>query len=369
VMVISSTGVASVCQPAFLSPGEPALSLQSPTQLDHLLQHTRPGALLWDAAHAAAADWELLLAVRRHRQLQGLPFLLYPPSSAPVQTHSLANSQPAVELAGQLAGRAGVCGRSLASTIAGLCPATASKSILIVDADVALCRTYTVLAERTLPGVPITSAGSAAEASLALQQARQALVILDPQLPDCDGFELVEQLRSAEEMQHTPVLVFTCRPLDTSLVERLADLSPTLFAGKSIFTPEELAGLIARTFATAEVLPPRTSDMVKQAILYIQQHFDRPLNRSDVADAISISENYLSQIFRQEMGISLWDYLNRHRINHARQLLQATTLSITGVATAVGIFDPAYFSRIFPKQAGLSPSAYRVATQRLSPPN
>jgi AraC-like DNA-binding protein/signal transduction histidine kinase len=369
VMAISSTGVASAHQPDFSSPGEPTLSLQSPTQLDDLLQQTRPGALLWDAAHAAAADWELLLAVRRHRQLQDLPFLLYPPPSAPAQTHSLANSQPAVELAGQLAGRAGVRGRSLASTIAGLCPATAGKSILIADADVVLCRTYTALVERTLPGVPITTAGSAAEASLALQQARRALVILDPQLSDCDGFELVEQLRSTEEMQHTPVLVFTCRPLDTSLVARLAHLSPILFAGKSIFTPEELAGLIARMFATAEVLPPRTSDMVKQAILYIQQHFDRPLNRSDVADAISVSENYLSQIFRQEMGISLWDYLNRHRINHARQLLQATTLSITGVATAVGIFDPAYFSRIFHKQVGLSPSAYRVTTQRLLPPN
>jgi AraC-like DNA-binding protein/ABC-type sugar transport system substrate-binding protein/signal transduction histidine kinase len=348
VIAISSTCIEAANLPDFPLSSRTTLSLHSPAHLEELLQHTRPGALLWDAVHAAAADWDLLLAVRRHRQLQHLPFLLYAP---------------------QLAGSVIVRGRSLSSIIAELCPTTASKSILIVDADRTLCRTYTALVERTLPGVPIMVANSAAEASLALQQARPSLVILDPQLPDCDGLELVEQLRAGEEVQHTPVLVFTCRPLDTSLLTHLAHLSPILFAGKSILTPGELAGLISRMLASAEALPPRTSDMVKQAILYIQQHFDRPLNRSDVADAISVSENYLSQIFRQEMGISLWDYLNRHRINRAKQLLQFSTQSITGVAIAVGIFDPAYFSRIFHKQVGLSPSAYRVMTQRVSRAN
>jgi YesN/AraC family two-component response regulator len=109
--------------------------------------------------------------------------------------------------------------------------------------------------------------------------------------------------------------------------------------------------------------------MVKQAVFYIERHFDQPLSRSDVADAIAVSENYLSQIFRQEMGVSLWDYLNRLRINHARHLLQSSVLSITGVAAAVGIFDPAYFSRIFHKQVGLSPSAYRVNAHRILPRN
>ena len=158
----------------------------------------------------------------------------------------------------------------------------------------------------------------------------------------------------------SPVARSTC-----SLLARLAHLGPILYAGKSIFTPDELAALVARTFSAPEALSPRTGDLVKQAIFYIQQHFDQPLNRSDVAAAISVSENYLSQIFRQEMGISLWDYLNRQRISHAQHLLDSTTMSITGVAAAVGIYDPAYFSRIFHKQTGLSPSAYRVAAQRL----
>lgn len=244
-------------------------------------------------------------------------------------------------------------------------PAAAGKPILIVDADRALCHAYQALVAAGLPGVSTTIAGSAAEAAWALQQVRPALVLLDPQLPDGDGLALIENQRQAEEAQPVPVLLLTCRPLDAALLARLARLSPILFADKQIFGADELAALLARTLSGAEPLPPQTSGLVKQAIYYIQQHFQQPINRADVAGAISLSENYLSQIFRQEMGISLWDYLNRRRINHARQLLQTTAMSITEVAAAAGIFDPAYFSRIFHQRAGLSPSAYRLAAQRL----
>jgi AraC-like DNA-binding protein/signal transduction histidine kinase len=347
VLAISSLGCADL--PDRSLAGATICLLQSPAELAELLRHRVPGALLWDASRAAATDWDLLLAVRHHQPLQRLPFLLYAP---PAESSELE------------AGPTLVCGQTLAATIAKLCPATASKSILVVESDRALCRTYTSLVERSLPGVPTTAAGSTAEAVALLQQVTPALLILDPQLSGGDGLDVVEQLRAAENTQYCPVLLLTDRPLDAALLARLAHLSPILYAGKFIFTAEELAALVSRLFAALEILPPRTSDLVKQAIFYIQQHFDQPLNRSDVADAISVSENYLSQIFRQEMGISLWDYLNRQRINQARHLLQSTTLSITGVAAAVGIYDPAYFSRIFHKQVGLSPSAYRVAAQR-----
>ena len=156
-----------------------------------------------------------------------------------------------------------------------------------------------------------------------------------------------------------PVLLLTCRPLDPSLLARLAQLGPILYAGKSIFTPDELAALVARTFSAPETLSSRTGDLVKQAIFYIQQHFDQPLNRSDVADAISVSENYLSQIFRQEMGISLWDYLNRQRIVHAQHLLDSTSYEHHRCGGCGGHLRPCLF------QPDLS-QADRPVSQRLS---
>jgi AraC-like DNA-binding protein len=323
------------------------LLLQDPTQLDELLWRTPPGALLWDAQYAAAADWELLLAVRAREQLQRLPFLLYVP---PVEV-----TEPEAAL---------VRGQSLAATIAACCPTTASKSILLLAVDHVMSRSYRALIARCLPGVPVVEAACAADAGSLSGQMAPALIIADLH-PDPGGrLSFIEQLRGGEQAQHCPVLLLTDHPLDAALVSRMTPLAPILYAGRFIFTPDELLALLARTFAAQESLPPRTSEVVKQAILFVQQHFNRPLNRSDIAEAVAVSENYLSQLFRQEMGISLWDYLNRQRIHLAKGLLQSTPHTVTEVAAAVGIYDPAYFSRIFHKQTGLSPSAYRVAAQR-----
>jgi len=54
-----------------------------------------------------------------------------------------------------------------------------------------------------------------------------------------------------------------------------------------------------------------------------------------------------------------WQYLNRYRVLQAQKLLRATDDSVTAIAGAVGFSDPAYFSRVFRKEAGVSPKAYR----------
>ena len=74
---------------------------------------------------------------------------------------------------------------------------------------------------------------------------------------------------------------------------------------------------------------------------------------------MGVSENYLSQIFRNELGVSPWDYLSRWRVQRARELLATTDKSITAVAAEVGFDDSVYFSRVFRKHAGESPQAYR----------
>jgi transcriptional regulator GlxA family with amidase domain len=109
----------------------------------------------------------------------------------------------------------------------------------------------------------------------------------------------------------------------------------------------------------AGALSQHTSTLVKRAVAYMQQHFARDLSRQEIADAVGISQNYLSRIFQQELGVSPWEYLSRYRIKQAQDLLRDTDESITEVATRVGFEDPAYFSRVFRKQVGRSPQRYR----------
>jgi AraC-like DNA-binding protein len=74
-----------------------------------------------------------------------------------------------------------------------------------------------------------------------------------------------------------------------------------------------------------------------------------------------MSSDYLTYCFRKEMGLTPVIYLNRYRINKARQLLVESNQSITEIALAVGFSDSGYFSRLFRREVGIPPESYRAA--------
>jgi transcriptional regulator GlxA family with amidase domain len=96
-------------------------------------------------------------------------------------------------------------------------------------------------------------------------------------------------------------------------------------------------------------------------VAYLHQNYSRSLSRWEIAEAIGVSEDYLTRVFNRELGISPWDYLNRYRILQAQNLLRTTNQSIGAIARAAGFKDQAYFSRVFSKQNGVSPQEYRDA--------
>ena len=106
-------------------------------------------------------------------------------------------------------------------------------------------------------------------------------------------------------------------------------------------------------------LAQATSVLIKQVLAYLHQNYSHPINRKDIAGAVGVSENYLSQIFRQETNLSPWDYLNRFRIQKAKELLGQSEDTVTAIAIRVGFNDSAYFSRVFHKLTGQSPQDYR----------
>jgi transcriptional regulator GlxA family with amidase domain len=91
----------------------------------------------------------------------------------------------------------------------------------------------------------------------------------------------------------------------------------------------------------------------------LHQNFVNQLTRQEIAEAVGVSKNYLSEIFRHELGLSPWDYLTRLRLQKAKELLCSTGDSITTVAAQTGFDDSAYFSRVFRKNTGMSPQEYR----------
>ena len=92
------------------------------------------------------------------------------------------------------------------------------------------------------------------------------------------------------------------------------------------------------------------------AIVYIRENYQKPIQLSMVAEACNVTSNYLSRLFTEYLGTSFIDYINRFRLNKAIILLEEKKYSIKEVAYLVGYQDPNYFSRIFRRHMGISPS-------------
>ena len=101
---------------------------------------------------------------------------------------------------------------------------------------------------------------------------------------------------------------------------------------------------------------------VSKARAYLSRHFSDPnLMLQDVAGEVHMSQSHFSTIFAQETGITFTQYLTGLRIGKARELLEATDIRSSQIAQEVGYNDAHYFSYLFKKNTGLTPSEYRRA--------
>lgn len=100
-------------------------------------------------------------------------------------------------------------------------------------------------------------------------------------------------------------------------------------------------------------------DTVDIAIKYMQENIKKMLKLEDVASSVCLSPAQFSSKFRSKTGYSPMVYFNHLKMQRACQMLQFTELRIKEIATEFGYEDPYYFSRLFAKTMGVSPTHYR----------
>lgn len=98
---------------------------------------------------------------------------------------------------------------------------------------------------------------------------------------------------------------------------------------------------------------------VSKALLYIEKNYMEPLNLEIVAQINGMSKYHFSRVFKKKTGYTFKAYLNRRRIERAKYFMRHEEKNVSEAAFAAGYNDLAYFSRIFRRQEGLSPSRYR----------
>ena len=107
------------------------------------------------------------------------------------------------------------------------------------------------------------------------------------------------------------------------------------------------------------------SDIVQRAILYAEKNFsDSSLGVQTIAEALHISQQYLSRTFRQETGDTFGAYLSQLRIRKAVELLRDPKIKMFEVAVRSGYTSQHYFSSAFKKILGVSPAEYQKNIQK-----
>lgn len=305
------------------------------------LEGLRPRCLCWDLTGAQPRDWALVRQLRRHPGLYQAPFLLY-------GDRSLTGL---VDKADQ--------GGSLKLAIEAACPPGGTRPVYVIDDEEASRLSAVRIIEASMPGYPIRTFADGETAWAALADEIPGLVILDFSMPGWDGAEVLDRIRADARLRLVPVLLLSHKVFTPEDIKRIEKHTQVTLQSKGIWDDHETGDAVTRLLSGADTPPVHTSALVKRALAYMARHYQQALSRWQVAEAVNVSEDYLSRVFSRELGLSPWDFLNRYRIHQACRLLVGTNESIRTIALQVGFNDQAYFSRVFRKAMVCTPQEYR----------
>lgn len=97
---------------------------------------------------------------------------------------------------------------------------------------------------------------------------------------------------------------------------------------------------------------------VAKTLEYMETNYMHRLTLSSISANVNLSSSYLCRIFKSEVGTSITNYLNNLRVRKAATLIKENNMSMKEISALVGIDDQLYFSRLFKKCMGISPSEY-----------
>ena len=124
-----------------------------------------------------------------------------------------------------------------------------------------------------------------------------------------------------------------------------------------------IAQILVKHILLENMLIPNWDEDIQRALNYIHANLGTPLSIQEIAKNANVSKSVLYRRFHSCFGCTVSQYINRQRIDKAKELLKQGKLSVEDVSQQAGFSDHAYFSRIFKKETGLSPMKYKRTYQ------
>lgn len=185
--------------------------------------------------------------------------------------------------------------------------------------------------------------------------------------------QIVSAYAPANENTVTLPLYLAPSPENSEILDLIRSIAcaKTLQTGRNFF--EECAdfmSLIAKLTERAgeggdasDTVSPGNRRHCLRAKAYISRNIDRHLSVQDVADAVGVSKNYLTNVFSATEGIPLTEYINRSKLSYMTVLIRRYDLTLAQAGKHVGFTDVNYISRIFKRYYGMTVSEYKRSPQ------
>lgn len=212
-------------------------------------------------------------------------------------------------------------------------------------------------------GLPFQVIGEANNGVMALEEIEKKkpdILFTDIRMPGYSGLELLELLRK-KELQTKVILIsgyaefeyaqsairngaydYLLKPIDQEKLQIV--LERILGDGAGILENEQ------------ELVAPST---IRKIMDEIKEHYTENITLTVLAEKYAISVSYLSELLKEHLQLSFSEYISSKRIQKAKELLADESLSIEQIAEQTGYNDYFYFTKVFKKNTGISPSKYR----------
>ena len=209
----------------------------------------------------------------------------------------------------------------------------------------------------------VGEAGDGMEALTQIDTLRPDIVIMDINIPIMNGLKVIQLSR----IKHpNTAFVIVSGYDDFSYCREALRLQITDYILKPV-NYEEFGtcidnlkiSLFERRVSSAAEPEKQEERAITGITRYLQEHLAEEISLSVLAEQFNLNPQYISQLFKSEIGVNFLVYLTNIRMEKAKKLLLSTALSIAEVAEQSGYGDYRVFTKVFKKSEGITPSQYR----------
>lgn len=207
------------------------------------------------------------------------------------------------------------------------------------------------------------------------------LVITDIRMPGMDGLSMIALVHQkhpdilfvaisgyadfqyVKKAMSLEVITYWLKPFD------IEEIDSTLTKCKKILDErqsERQIEVVGELYGSHIISPKNVKNpVIKSVLALVNESFTVNYTISELAQRFLVNENYLSQLFKKEIGEPFTVYVTKLRLMYACTLLKTTELSINEISNRVGYTDYFYFARLFKREFSMSPSEYKANTKTL----